>query len=188
MRKLLLILLIAFLSACNSSDQLKNDKFLKDSLFIIAKNTSIDSTSKQVIDDRKKIAVIILPSYDQNANGDISPYVTKAIYKLLRADSSFNVIDFPYKILHDYYNIYDKKYCTEIIQKVNPDIIIMSKIDFPLQRNGVYNNWDIEIKAYCPKKDTVFKIYSKKNITDAAFAEKDVEHKLDINKLKCINF
>jgi hypothetical protein len=54
----------------------------------------------------------------------------------------------------NYHMVYDKKYCREIIEIVDPDIIVMSRLDLA-KRTGNMNmdRWDFEIKIYDVSSD-----------------------------------
>ena len=82
--------------------------------------------------------------------------------------------------------IYDKKYCQDIIEKLHPDIILMTKLDYlsPAAKTMQSGIWGIEIKAYFPKGDTSVILYHTNRIQNDGSIEKDVTTKFDSKKMK----
>jgi hypothetical protein len=99
----------------------------------------------------QKLSVIILPPYDEIANEGISPDVQKYLESAFATDINITLIRFSYKQFLNaaYQNIYDKKYCQPIIDKVNPDIIIMTKLEL-VSRSGKMSGdkWNIRFRVY----------------------------------------
>ena len=101
-----------------------------------------------------KISILILPPFDEIANGGMSPDIQKLLEKQLSGDSGFSVIKFPYKKLMNvsYQNVFDKKYCKPIIEKVHPDVIIMTKLDHITEGSEMEKDkWNLRIRFYFVK-------------------------------------
>ena len=101
-----------------------------------------------------KISILILPPFDEIANGGMSPDIQKLLEEQLSGDSGFSVIKFPYKKLMNvsYQNIFDKKYCKPIIEKVHPDVIIMTKLDHITEGSEMEKDkWNLRIRFYFVK-------------------------------------
>jgi hypothetical protein len=98
----------------------------------------------------KKLTIIVLPPYDEIANAGISPNVSEVIEENIN-DKSFSIIKFPFKKLIGvpYQNVFDKKFCKPILQKIKADVIIMSKIN-QVSGNGNMetDRWNLRIKIY----------------------------------------
>lgn len=100
--------------------------------------------------------VIVLPPYDVIANEGISPDITNYLESALRKEGELEVMKFPYQQLinANYHMVYDKKYCREIIEIVNPDIIVMSRLDLAKKTGNMeMDRWDFEIKIYDVSSD-----------------------------------
>ena len=117
-----------------------------------------DTTRKDTLSEQLKTYIIILPPYDQIANRGISPNIFKYLERSLRKNKNIllpNNIIKTFKELNINYNmVFDRKYCNDIIDKMNPDIIIMSKLDLKIETgNMISDKWDFEIKVYNPRKN-----------------------------------
>lgn len=91
----------------------------------------------------------VLPPFDEIANRGISPRIQKYIEDKLRSEESLQLIPFSITALDDipYQRIFQKKYCTKIIEKINPDFIILSKLDnVTTTGNMNKNKWNFEVK------------------------------------------
>lgn len=122
---------------------------LQDSIYTgIAEDT--DSLSSN------KLSVLILPPYDEIANEGISPDVQKYLEYQTGKDTGFNLIKFPYReLMHiPYYQVFDKKYAQPILEKVNADILLMSKLTL-VNRAGKMEDdrWNLSIKIYNKNTD-----------------------------------
>jgi hypothetical protein len=101
-----------------------------------------------------KISILILPPFDEIANGGMSPDIQKMLEEQLSRDFDLSVIKFPYKKLMNvpYQNVFDKKYCKPILEKVHPDVIIMTKIDHITEGTEMEKDkWDLRIRFYFVK-------------------------------------
>jgi hypothetical protein len=144
---------------------------------------SMDSSSNVI--RHNKLSVVILTPYDEFALAGASPNVSEMIEKKIQKDSTFKIIQYSYKKIQNFYMIFDKKYCSEIIKKLNPNIIIMSKIQYKTKKFSEEDlNRNIEIKAYLPKQDVYLSIYSEKNISNIKDIENDIFNKINLSLLK----
>jgi hypothetical protein len=120
------------------------------------KNTVAVSSATTTIRNStaEKLTILVLPPYDMIANEGISPDIKKYLKSIFTTDTTFRLIQFPNQRLINVpdQNIFDKKYCTQITNKIKPDIIIMSKLD---QTTGTGNmatdKWSFRIKIYNTK-------------------------------------
>jgi hypothetical protein len=106
--------------------------------------------------EKKSLNVIVLPPYDIIANAGVSPDITTYIESALRKETKLEVMKFPYQKLinANYHMVYDKKYCREIIEIVDPDIIIMSRLDVSKKVGDMNEDrWDFEVKIYDVSSD-----------------------------------
>lgn len=95
--------------------------------------------------------VFVLPPHDKIANRGISPNIRECIENNLTSIDSINLIPFSVKDMMGvaYQNIFDKKYCKPILEKVSTDFIVLSKIDLRTQTGKMSTDtWDFEIKIY----------------------------------------
>ena len=102
-----------------------------------------------------KTKVVVLPPYDVIAGEGISPNIHQYMVEALQNEKELEILTFENnKNIRNvnYYMIYDKKYCSEIVKAVNPDVVIISKLD-QSTRTGNMNTdkWNIQIKFYYPK-------------------------------------
>lgn len=113
------------------------------------------STNNLIQNKQKKLTILVLPPYDEIANAGISPNVSEIIEENIN-DQGLSVIKFPFKKLMNvpYQNVFDKKFCKPILQKIKPDIIIMSKID-QVNSSGTMetDKWNLRIKIYNVRKE-----------------------------------
>ena len=101
--------------------------------------------------------VLVFPPYDRIANRGISPDIQKFLEIHFKKHGQVDLIDFPYKTLMGipYYDVFDKKYAQPVLDKVNADIVILSKLDHKKQTGKMSaDEWDIVLKVYDVKKDT----------------------------------
>ena len=151
----ILIGLIMLLVSCNNTDNSINNNMTKE--IIIPLNTYVnEDTTVKTNSSKPKFLVLVLPPYDEIANAGISPNIQKYIEDEIYNDSFFTLIKFPYKQLMNvpYYNVYDKKYCKTISEKINADIIIMSKLVQITQTGNITTDqWNFQIRIYNTKTD-----------------------------------
>lgn len=152
MGRFVFILAILCLASCNKSDKLAdNVKHTTDSTILTA-----DTTAGVDLYAANELSIIILPSYDEIANAGISPNIQSYLEREISKDSSVTLIKFPYKDLMNipYHNVYDKKYCKPILNKVEADIFVMTKLDIN-ERTGHMSSdrWSFSIRIYDVKND-----------------------------------
>nr|WP_321453082.1 hypothetical protein [uncultured Carboxylicivirga sp.] len=136
--------------------------------------------------EENKLRVIVLPPYDLISNRGISPNIQKYLEKELSKSKEIDLIEFPYKKLINisYYNIYDKKYCKPIIDNVDCDIIVMTKIDLVTQTGNMQkDSWSLRIKLF--NTQTEIQLSSKIIVDSLSSAE--IEKKLSLTKEILIN-
>lgn len=99
------------------------------------------------------IKVLILPAYDEIANAGVSPDTRKILESALTKQKHFTVLPFPFKKLMGvrYQMVYDKKYCREILDKVDCDIIVMTQIITENERKPGSWPWSYRIRIYNTK-------------------------------------
>jgi hypothetical protein len=149
-----------FISCNNSNTQTIKDgqtetpaigttkKNIKNTISVSSDTTKI---SKSTLTN---LSVLVLPPYDEIANEGISPDIQKYIESVFTTDTTLKLIKFPYRLLINvsYQNVFDKKYCNPITDKIKTDIIIMSKLDLATgSGNMATDKWDFKIKIYNTK-------------------------------------
>lgn len=115
-----------------------------------------------------RISILIMPPYDEVAGAGISPDIQKILEEQLARDSGLSIIKFPYKKLMNVpiYNVFDKRYCKPVLEKIKADIIIMTKLDHISEGAEMEKDeWDIKIRIYFVKtnKQVDSKIMIKKS-------------------------
>lgn len=142
---------------------------------------------KKVDSSNEKLTVLVLYPYDRIANEGGSPDMREIIRKILEADSSLRILSYPVWMLHGggTYAVYAPVYCKEIVEKLHPDIIIMSKIDLLKWVDNLPGRfWRVEVKAYFPKKGNTVIIYHNDSIQSNGSIEKDMARNLNVARLK----
>jgi hypothetical protein len=151
MRGIIYILLIVCLNSCNKSSTSQDKELTSDTT-----QTSIDTILTTTSPISEKLSIIVLPPYDEIANAGISPDIQDYLETEISKDSSVTLIKFPYKDLMNvpYHHVYDKKYCKPITDKVDADILVMTKLDLK-ERTGNMNSdqWTFKIRIYDVKND-----------------------------------
>jgi hypothetical protein len=92
----------------------------------------------------------------------ISPDIQKYIEDDLIKTSLFDIERFPYKKLGNkpIHNIFDKKWCTELLKYEKKDIYVMTKLDFKKDVGNMNKDeWDLQIRLY--NTNTGKQMYSK---------------------------
>jgi hypothetical protein len=158
MRTFISIVTFTILTSCNNSDTQtikdgRTETQAIDTTKTIFKTPIAASSDTTIIpkSTSANLTVLVLPPYDAIANEGISPDIQKYIENVFSTDTTFRFIKFPYKRLMNvsYQNVFDKKYCSPITDKIKTDIIIMSKLE---QVTGTGNmttdKWNFEIKIY----------------------------------------
>jgi hypothetical protein len=146
-RNRIAIIIMVALTACSH----KSDIATEAKPLVEAASSTVDS-----VQEKKLINVIVLPPYDIIAGAGISPDITKSLESALKKEAQLDVMKFPYQKLinANYLMVYDKKYCREIIEIVDPDIIVMSRLDLTKKTGNMHmDRWDFEIKIYDVSSD-----------------------------------
>ena len=158
MRTFISIVTFTILTSCNNLDTQtikdgQTETLAIDTTKKIIKDTIAISSDTSIIPKSAltNLTVLVLPPYDAIANEGISPNIQKYIENVFTTDTTFRLIKFPYRRLMNvsYQNVFDKKYCSPITDKIKTDVIIMSKLD---QSTGTGNmttdKWNFKIKIY----------------------------------------
>lgn len=143
----ILIGVLATLDACSHKREITTETQAK---------IEVSSATVDPVEEKRSLNVIVLPPYDVIAGAGISPDITKSLENVLKREAQLEVMKFPYQKLinANYHMVYDKKYCREIIEIVDPDIIVMSRIDLARKTGNMENDrWDFEIKIYDVSSD-----------------------------------
>lgn len=159
MRTFISIVTCTLLASCNNSNvrTIKDEK--TDSSVVNTTKTNIRTTIAASSDTTKipestltnHLTVLVLPPYDLIANEGISPDIQNYLESIFKTDTTFTLIKFPYRRLINisYQNVFDKKYCSPIMNKIKTDIIIMSKIDQSIGTgNMITDRWNLKIKIF----------------------------------------
>lgn len=160
----------------NSFFNIRNFKYLV-TLFLVVFLVS-GFTKKSFFSKIQRPTVLVLPPYDLNANGGFSPEIQDILEKNFKYNSEIDLIKFPFKKLKHtpYQNVYDKKYCKLILEKLNVDFIVMSKIN--LKDILIQNKkWDLSFRIYNVKTNQ--QIDSKLKGKDLSYTQ--IEYKVKSN-------
>ena len=115
------------------------------------------TTSSEINKDRvEKLRVIVLPPYDEIANAGTSPDVQQYLQNELINSEEVDLIKFPFAQLMNvsYQNIFDKKYCQPIIEAIECNTIVMSKLDVVRKTgNMTSDKWNLRIRLYNVKTE-----------------------------------
>jgi hypothetical protein len=127
-----------------------------DTIKIFTKNAVSVSSDITTIQNSttKKLTILVLPPYDFIANEGISPDIQKYLEEVFASDTTVSLIKFPYRQLMNvsYQNVFDKKYCKPITEKIKTDIIIMSNLEQADGRADMRKDkWDFRIRIYNTK-------------------------------------
>jgi hypothetical protein len=139
-------------------------------------------------DFKNRPKVFVLTPYDEISNRGISPDIQHCIENILVLNDSIDLIPFSIKKMTgiEYQNIYDKKYCKPILDKLKTDFIILSKIDLRTQTGKMSSDtWDFEIRIYDINRGLQFNSLKGQNLTSKEmcdYIEKNIKEILiDIN-------
>ena len=150
--KTLLTFTIFFLSAsCNNSIRTDIDKVKADTTKSQQVLTDTITKTKAAL---TKLSVLVLPPFDEIANEGISPNIQMLLEATFSNDTAFTLIKFPYRQLMNvpYQNVFDKKYCKPITDKIKTDIILMTKLNQATRTGQMANDkWNLQIKVYNTK-------------------------------------
>ena len=156
MKTLLNIIIFALLASCNNSATTVSDKEPADAAK--QQQTSVDTTGNSK-NTQTKPSVLILPAFDEIAGEGISPNIQKLLEVAISNDTTLALIKFPYKQLMNvpYQNVFDKKFCQSITDKIKTDIIIMTKLNQATRTGHMTSDaWNFQIKIYNTKTGKQF--------------------------------
>jgi hypothetical protein len=96
------------------------------------------------------VKVLVLIPFDEIANAGVSPDTQRMIEKALAKQDELSVIPFPFKTLMGvpYQMVFDKRYCKPILEKVDCDVIIMTRIITDNEREPGTWPWSYKIRVY----------------------------------------
>jgi hypothetical protein len=155
--KALLTLTILFLLACNNNSVTTDNTELKDDT--AKPQQSLVDTPVKTKTNLTRLSVLILPPFDEIANEGISPNIQQILETTFSDDTTFTLINFPYRQLMtvSYQNVFDKKYCSPITDKVKTDFILMTKLNQATRTGQMTSDkWDFEMKIYNTKTGKQF--------------------------------
>jgi hypothetical protein len=174
------LLAICLLISCGESKHVSDEKERT-----IASASESDTTSVIASQSlQRKLSVIVLPPFDKIANEGISPDVQKYLEMEIAKDTSLTVIKFPYRDLMNipYHNVFDKKYCKPLTDKIETDIIVMTKLEQE-ERTGQMGSdkWNLLIRIYDVAADEqINSEVTGVNLTDAEIADLIKERQRDL--------
>ena len=180
--KTLLNLTILFLLACNNNSVTTDNKEVQADT-AKPQQVSVETPIKTKT-NLTKLTVLILPPFDEIANEGISPNIQKVLEMTFSDDTTFTLINFPYRQLMNvpYQNIYDKKYCKPITDKIKTDIILMTKLNQATRTGQMASDkWDFQMKFYNTKTDRQFlSTVSGNGLTSAEIENRIKSHQSDL--------
>jgi hypothetical protein len=155
MNKIIKITVLTLFAVClvNCTNK-KNDFQPNDNAEIILpmqiEDTLIDVTQTAI--EQEKISILVLPPRDEIANLGISPHIKGYLETALTMDSILLLAKFPKELMSFgvYCGVFDKKYCKQVIEKVEIDFIIMSNLTVNGSKTGNMNTdkWNARIRIY----------------------------------------
>ncbi|MCI4671884.1 MAG: hypothetical protein MRZ79_27325 [Bacteroidia bacterium] len=103
----------------------------------------------------QKLKVLILPSANGYEYEQANYGLDTQIRKLLSSQGSIELMKFPYKDLQgtNYYGVFDKRYCQDIIKNTDADIIIMSRFAKDSHMSTEFH-WGYELRIVNTQSDT----------------------------------
>jgi hypothetical protein len=146
MKSLIILVALILISCQNHSSTCYKNSQTENAKTIFPKRDTIHN----------KLTVLILPPYDEILNEGISPEIQKYLITEFGKDSSITLLKFPYKELNGipYYMVFDKKFCKPIIDNVNTDIILMSKLDLVSRTESTQTcKWKVQFRNYNVRSD-----------------------------------
>jgi len=156
MRALFSFTILFFLACCNNSATTDTDKVQVDTAK--PQQVSVDTIGRTKT-SLTKLLILVLPPFDEIANEGISPDIQKILETTFSYDTAFTLIKFPYRQLMNvpYQNVFDKKYCKPITDKIKTDIILMTKLNQATQTGQMTRDkWNFQIKVYNTKTGRQF--------------------------------
>ena len=144
------ILTIMILIGCNQQSPNTKGNIDYTQASFVQENIDTEKLKTPLLEE-DKCTVLVLPPYDEISNRGITPKIRKYLEKELSESNEIILIEFPLKQLRHvpYQNIFDKKYCKPIVDNVDCDVIIMSKIDLVKQTGQITEDlWNVKIRLY----------------------------------------
>lgn len=170
MRIIFYLLFVAILVSCNPDN--KPNENVKQDAVTTSKSQDTSDADLRIHIPQAKLSVLVLPPYDEIANAGISPGVQEYLEDEIAKDTNLVLIKFPYKQLMnvEIYNIYDKKYCADVLKHVKADVLIMTKLDnVRLAGKMKDDKWNLSIRIY--NVNTGVQTDSKVSINNSAGAD-----------------
>lgn len=181
--KAIIFFISAFILLCCAPN--KREQHKTDTASPVKKIISTDSTSGTQSLKKIKLSVLVLPPYDIIHNRGISPDILEYLEKVIGNDTSVTLIKFPLKKLMNtpYQNVFDKKYCKPILEVVEAQIVIMSKLDH-IESTGKMSTdkWALQIRIY----NTAAEIQFDSKIKADSLTAEELEHFLIVNQKELI--
>jgi hypothetical protein len=175
----ILLLIICF--SCTTQKNNKNESIApgKDSVSTHSKEDTVSADANREKHDTV-ISVLVLPAYDEIANGGASPDTQYILEKTLSNHDTLKVLPFRLQKLMGvrYQMVYDKKYCQPILDKVPTDIIIMSRIITKNEHEPGIWPWAYEVKIYNVKTNKQITSIRGKDLEAENFS-RDINSKKD---------
>jgi hypothetical protein len=127
---------------------------------------------------KEKPTVLILHPFDLDANGGFSPEIQHLLENKLAENTHIELIKFPLKKLMNvpYQNVYHKKYCNVILEKIRTDFIIMSKLELKSEIEFP-KKWKLNFRIYDVKNNKQFE----SKLTGENLTKKEIERKVNMN-------
>lgn len=192
--QLLIFLPLLTIIGCNTTDKKeqnltegKMDSVLINSYTLVNDTSKLNDTPK--IDTLEIIVVQCANSYEYAIhNYDFNPVIEKELNKF----ENIKVEPFPYKKLLGvtYQGVFDKKYCTPIIEKVDVDFLILTRFDKRYDElNSSEMKWGYELRIINTETLEQINSINAHNLKDYLEIENHIKNnieklKADIEKLK----
>ena len=156
MKNFSILISLLLLLACQGQNSTNKEQIKElNNNSIMKSEVKIDTLSDK-IKKTEKLKVLVLPPYDEIANQGISPGVQEYLQNELKKCEKINLIKLPLRQLMNipYQNVFDKKYCQPIIETIDCDIIVMSKLDLVKQTGHMpRDEWNLRIRLYNTQTD-----------------------------------
>lgn len=177
-------MLISFLLVSCSSQSTKNEHKITSQTKIVETESNdvihLKSNNTSAIDS---ITVMVIPcsngyEYDLKM-GDLNP----SLNNYLMADKRVILKPFPLKEMNGsgYFGVFDKKYCSEILKKVDVDFLIMTRMkgmDLSSAKMDT-GNWGYETKILNVNTMQQFSGIEAKNLESFDEIDSDIQQKMD---------
>ncbi len=176
-----LIAFLFFLASCQQSSS-ENDSKPTSEKELPPKEEEIDTIDAQDTIP-EPLTVMVLPcsnGYEYNLKmGDLNP----SLENYLDQDDSIILKPFPLKKMQGtgYLGVFDKKHCDKILEKVDVDFLIMTRmkgLDFSTT-NGDSGNWGYDTKVLDARDMNQFDGISASNLESFTSIDGDIKSKTD---------